>query len=230
MQGQAFAGDQRSAPRNYIYAAHDRMDPAMDNQRCVRDKRYKYIRNYMPERPYVQFLPYRDQMTLMQELFRYEREGLLNPVQQLWFRKSKPLEELYDTWEDPYEIRNLAGDPGYDKILEELREAHKKWKEDTRDWGLIPETELIRELWPPDGIQPETESPEVTVISREDTDRVEISLSSATTGASIGYRINHAETWEVYFQPVLIGPSDTLSALAHRIGFTPSEIVEWINK
>jgi arylsulfatase len=28
--------------------------------------------------------------------------------------------ELYDTWEDPYEIRNLANDPGYEKLRDEM--------------------------------------------------------------------------------------------------------------
>ena len=49
MQGQPFLGDQKAAPREYIYASRDRMDEAYDLIRAVRDKRYKYIRNYMPE-------------------------------------------------------------------------------------------------------------------------------------------------------------------------------------
>ena len=28
--------------------------------------------------------------------------------------------EMYDTWEDPYEIRNLANDPGYQRLKKEL--------------------------------------------------------------------------------------------------------------
>jgi hypothetical protein len=29
--------------------------------------------------------------------------------------------ELYDTWEDPYEVRNLANDPGYGSLRDDLR-------------------------------------------------------------------------------------------------------------
>ncbi|RMG75345.1 MAG: DUF229 domain-containing protein, partial [Bacteroidetes bacterium] len=122
MQGQAFLGPQRAdTPRAYIYAARDRMDPAIDNVRAVRDQRYKYLRNYMPERPYVQFLPYRDRMGLMQELLRLDAAGELEGPQRLWFRQTKPREELFDCLADPHEIHDLAGDPRYAAKLAELR-------------------------------------------------------------------------------------------------------------
>ncbi len=225
LQGQAFAGSQRDEPRDYIYAAKDRMDPAMDNRRAVRDKRYKYIRNYMPDRPYVQFLPYRDQMALMQELFRYEKEGKLDPVQALWFQKTKPIEELYDTWEDPYEVNNLASDPRSHDILERLRNEHLKWKEDTKDWGLIPETELIKELWPPDGIQPGTADPEFNIKENSDPGKLLVSLSCATPGSSIAYMLDDSEHWLLYSKPFEVSTEVKVSAQAIRIGYKPSEIV-----
>ena len=222
MQGQAFAGSQKMGKREYIYAAKDRMDPAMDNRRAVRDKRYKYIRNYMPDRPYVQFLPYRDQMALMQELFRYEKEGKLNEVQALWFRKTKPLEELYDTWEDPYEVNNLADHPEYKTTLERLRNEHLRWKENTKDWGLIPETELIKRLWPPEGIQPVTEPPEFQVETGSGPDLIRIRLSCETNGASIGYMLDSTQHWLLYHQPLEVRPNSTVAAQAIRIGYKPS--------
>jgi len=222
IQGQAFAGPEKAELREYIYCAHDRMDPAMENQRGVRDKRYKYIRNYMPERPYVQFLPYRDQMELMQELFRYEKEGLLNQTQSIWFQKTKPEEELYDTQTDPWEVNNLADDPGYKDILEKLREVHLKWKADTWDWGTIPETELIKRLWPPDGIQPTTAQPAFRIKDLEN-GRMKVEIVSGTRGASIGYRIGDADKWMVYHKPLELSKPVAIHAIAHRIGFNPSQ-------
>jgi hypothetical protein len=224
LQGQAFAGSQRAEPRDYIYAAKDRMDPAIDNRRAVRDKRYKYIRNYMPDRPYVQFLPYRDQMALMQELFRYEKEGKLDQVQALWFQKTKPIEELYDTWEDPYEVNNLASDPRSHDILERLRDEHLKWKEETKDWGLIPETELIKELWPPDGIQPGTADPEFNIKENTESGMLLISLSCSTPGSSIAYMLDDSEHWLLYSKPFEVSNEVRVSAQAIRIGYKPSEI------
>ena len=226
LQGQAFAGSQKSMAREYIYAAKDRMDPAMDNQRAVRDKRYKYIRNYMPERPYVQFLPYRDQMALMQELFRYEKEGKLDPTQALWFQKTKPIEELYDTWEDPFEVNNLSSDPRFNKILEQLRAEHQEWKEETVDWGLIPETELIKELWPPDGEQPVTREPDIILEYLDGSDNLEVIISCETEGASIGYMLNDKGTWLLYSGPIHVPGNTKISVQAIRIGYKPSAVIE----
>ncbi len=126
LQGQSFLGEQKAPPRKYVFAARDRMDPAIDNMRAVRDRRFKYIRNYMPERPYVQFLPYRDRMGIMQVLLEMDATGALEGPERLWFRKTKPLEELYDTEVDPHEIDNLAEDPDYAEKLAELRAAHER--------------------------------------------------------------------------------------------------------
>ncbi len=41
-------------PREFIVTARDRCDETIDRIRAVRDRRYKYIRNFMPERPYTQ--------------------------------------------------------------------------------------------------------------------------------------------------------------------------------
>ena len=41
-------------PRDFIVTARDRCDETVDRIRAVRDGRYKYIRNFMPERPYTQ--------------------------------------------------------------------------------------------------------------------------------------------------------------------------------
>ena len=149
MQGQSFLDKQEVRERDYVYAAKDRMDPALDTARAVRDKRFKYIKNYRPEKPFVQFIPYRDQMGLMQELLEGHEKGTLNSAQSLWFRPTKPVEELYDTANDPHELNNLANDPGFQDILLELRQAHERWAEETGDLGLIPEQELVIRMWPP---------------------------------------------------------------------------------
>ena len=108
-----------------------------------------------------------------------------------------------------------------------MRKAHEKWKVDTRDWGSIPETELIRELWPPDGIQPDTGSPEISAEPVQPGGMIRISIVSDTEGASIGYRIKGEESWQVYGGPFEIDEAGTLQVMAHRIGFKPSEVVEW---
>ena len=56
----------------------------------------------------------------------------------------KPVEELYDLKKDPHEINNLAGDPAYRTTLETLRAVHLQWVQDTKDLGLIPESEIMQ--------------------------------------------------------------------------------------
>ena len=128
IQGRAFLGVAADQPREYVFAARDRMDEAYDMIRAIRDERFKYIRNFQPEKPYVQMIRYRNRMPLMQELLRLHQEGVLEGPQQLWFRPRKPVEELYDLQSDPHEIRNLAPDPGHSKILRRLRRVLENWR------------------------------------------------------------------------------------------------------
>jgi N-sulfoglucosamine sulfohydrolase len=197
------------------------MDPALDCIRTVRDKQYKYNRNYMPERPYVQFLPYRDQMPLMQELFRFRDESRLDSVQQLWFRKTKPEEELFDLLSDPHEIHNLAYEPSYRDIKNRLSRALDNWIEMTNDPLTLPEPELVKLLWPPDGVQPVTEDVRFKVSDGS------LVLYSPTEGASVAYQQNEAiggNHWNLYTGPLPAGKVDSLAATAIRIGYKQSSI------
>jgi N-sulfoglucosamine sulfohydrolase len=221
MHGKPFLGEQKSAPRDYVFAARDRMDPAIDCIRTVRDKRFKYSRNYMPERPYVQFLPYRDQMPLMQELFRFRDENKLDSLQKLWFRKTKPDEELFDLETDPHEINNLADDPEYREVKDRLSRALDQWIIKTGDPLTLPETELVKKLWPPDGIQPVTGP--VNFTGSEGI----VSLDSETVGASVAYQINEAiggNHWKLYTGPLPDDGVDSLAATAIRIGYMQSPV------
>jgi hypothetical protein len=56
--------------------------------------------------------------------------------------ETKPVEELYDTENDPHELRNLAGSPEHKSVLERMRAVQKEWAIETRDVGLIPEPEV----------------------------------------------------------------------------------------
>ena len=143
MQGIVFLGE-HSQKRNYIFAARDRMDETYDRIRAVRDKQFKYIRNFAPELPYAQRIAYGEEMPTMQVWRKWNAEGKLNAAQKLFFAPTKPKEELYDCKADPHEINNLASNPKYAKKLNELRAELDKWIEQTHDMGAIPETELIK--------------------------------------------------------------------------------------
>jgi len=142
MQGKPFLGDAAISPREYIYGARDRMDERYDLIRAVRDKRFKYIRNYQPYRTYAQYLTYPEGFPVMQEMRRVEAEGKLEGPTALFFRETKPLEELFDTEADPYELKNLADSPEYADVLSRLRLELDQWIDDAKDLGFVPETDL----------------------------------------------------------------------------------------
>ena len=216
VQGRAFLGPRQAAePRQYIFAAADRFDTEYDRIRAVRDHRYKYLRNYQPDRPYYLPVAYRENIPSMRELLRGRDAGTLDSIQMQWFRKTKPLEELFDTYTDPHEIHNLAGDPAYAAKLRELREANESFLRTYGDLGAMPETEFLASIWP-EGKQPETAEP---VVSTSDGT---LSIRSATPGASLGYRWSKDMAWQVFTEPVAVPETDSVEVVAHRIGYEPA--------
>ncbi|HET6879288.1 MAG TPA: sulfatase-like hydrolase/transferase [Pirellulales bacterium] len=142
LQGQAFLGARAAAPREYVYAARDRMDERYDLTRAVRDRRWKYLRNYHPELPYAQPIEYMEEMPTMREWRRLAAAGRLDGPAALFMQSTKPAEELYDTQADPDEIHNLASSEEHRAVLERLREAHADWVHETRDLGFLPEADM----------------------------------------------------------------------------------------
>ncbi|WP_162054556.1 sulfatase-like hydrolase/transferase [Pontibacter pamirensis] len=142
IQGKAFLGQQQVAPREYAYAFRGRMDERFDLVRSVRDKKYRYIRNYMPHKVYAQHISYLWQAPSMRSWETAYRAGQLNETQSR-FWEPKPTEELYDVEADPHNVHNLAGQPQYEEVLERLREANRQWLRESRDVGFIPEPIMI---------------------------------------------------------------------------------------
>jgi len=142
MQGRAFLGPQSAKAREYIFGAASRVDEVYEMARCVRDKRYKYIRNYMPHLPHIQPSEYPDRAEIMKELRRVAATGKLTGPQKSWWEPTRPVEELYDCAADPHEISNLADSSRHKAVLKRLRKALRDWMVETRDTGLLSEAEM----------------------------------------------------------------------------------------
>ena len=127
-------------PRGAVFAARDRCDETVDRMRTVRTKDFKYIRNFLPERPYLQPCAYKDAKSILIALRDWNEKGKLDDVQSLLFRETRPPEELYDINADPHEIHNLAGDPKYADQFEKLRGHLDTWMDKTDDKGRTPES------------------------------------------------------------------------------------------
>jgi N-sulfoglucosamine sulfohydrolase len=146
LQGRVFIGEKTGIAPKYLFAARDRMDETYDRIRSVRSERYRYIRNFHPELPYMQYINYMDEMPIMRDWRRLAFEGKLNKTQMLFMSPTKPQEELYDLDQDPHEINNLISSKSAEiqRIKQEMSNALDRWIVETKDLGAIPETELIK--------------------------------------------------------------------------------------
>lgn len=140
VQGSAFLGEQKTKDPQYAYLSRQRMDERYDLVRAVRDKQYRYIRNYMPFRITMQHVRTLFNDPSAQSWEDAFKAGKTNAVQSQFFLP-KPVEELYDTENDPWGINNLASDPAFAEVLARMRNVETEWMRKIRDVGLIPETE-----------------------------------------------------------------------------------------
>jgi len=139
MQGQAFLSNPGYQPNRHIFAARDRWDEIMDCSRTVVGKRYKYIRNFMPEVPYDAGQAYLDKPNvrpLLPLLREMNQDGRLTPEQAYFFNPKKENEQLFDLEKDPWELNNLADSPEHQKIKASLKGELFEWIERSGDKGL----------------------------------------------------------------------------------------------
>ncbi len=223
MQGRPFLGKRKMEPRDYVFAARDRMDETYDIIRAVRDKQYKYIRNFKACRPYAQYIDYMEKMPTMQEMRRLNKLGQLVGPQKLFFLPEKPEEELYDLKADPYEIHNLADDPAQRELLRRMRGVLDKWMKDAHDLGLVPEEEL-NERMRPGGQWRTTSAPAFDPPAGSFAKPVTVKITCATEGASIAYTtgLDKNPHWLLYHEPVRIERGVKLRARAIRLGYKES--------
>tara|TARA_R110002096_G_scaffold147671_27_gene307903 strand:+ start:13260 stop:15152 length:1893 start_codon:yes stop_codon:yes gene_type:complete len=149
MQGTAFLGEAAGEPRRYVFGARDRVDEAFDLSRSVRDKKWLYIRNFMPHLSYNQPCAWPGQGEIRKEIARLANAGSLRPgPARNYAGPTKPVEELYDTSVDPLCLNNLSLDPQHSAELERLRSEQLYWSLESGDVGFLPESiawELAKE-------------------------------------------------------------------------------------
>ncbi|MEM7386201.1 MAG: sulfatase [Verrucomicrobiota bacterium] len=139
MEGRNFL-DPKHPERDYVIAARDRCDFTYERIRAVVTPRFKYLRNYLTDRPFMN-PSYKDGCPVSKAFRRMMAAGEMNETQLVFFGKEKPAEELYDLVNDPHEIRNLATHPGFKGVLEKHRGILSSWIEATGDQGQEVELE-----------------------------------------------------------------------------------------
>ena len=135
-----------SEHRKYAYGTHNNIPegPAYPI-RTVTNGTYRYIRNLLPEEMYIE-----------KHLMGHQGNGdLNNPYWATWVGQSwnnektyslvkrytyRPGEQLFRTSEDPYELKNLAGDPQYAANQKELSDELDRWLAEQDDPGIPQDT------------------------------------------------------------------------------------------
>jgi arylsulfatase A-like enzyme len=135
--------------RDCVFTARERhawcrIDGTGYPSRMIRTRDFLYIRNYEPDR-----MPAGIHRMVTNEghygdvdasptktyMLEHNREGRGKELFELAFGK-RPREELYDCRKDPYQMRNLAGDPAYKTVKQQLSDrltAHLKKTGDPRE-------------------------------------------------------------------------------------------------
>lgn len=150
MQGRIFLGDKPDPARDVVFSARDRTDEAVQRIRAARGPRFRYIRNFMPDKPYLAPHHYKDTRFPIGNVLReMNAAGRLSGPALALLATRLPNEELYDTESDPYEVRNLAasGDPVHQQMLREMRATLEQWIEEAGDRGREPEPAIVLEFW-----------------------------------------------------------------------------------
>jgi arylsulfatase A-like enzyme len=149
-----------SNQREFVIGARDRCDYTIERVRAVTTKRFKYIRNFLTDRPFMQ-PQYRDGAKFMKDMKAYYENGKMDDIQAFMWSEERVPEEFYDLENDPHEINNLANDPAFENELNRHRIILTTWIKETDDKGQYPESvEALKGVltqWPDEAVNPEYE-------------------------------------------------------------------------
>jgi hypothetical protein len=91
--------------------------------------------------PEVRYIRYMEIGEIKQQMRKELAENKLNPLQKSLFEE-RPAEFLFDIENDLWETKNLADDPAFKEVLEQMRNKVKKEILQSRDILLLPEYEI----------------------------------------------------------------------------------------
>jgi len=142
MEGRDFLAEGYE-PREFLIAARDRCDYTIEHIRAVVTPKFKYLRNYTDDRPYMQ-PTYKDGWEVTKKFRDMMAKDELNELQRrvLFDPDGKEPEEFYDLANDPHEVNNLAKNAAYAKQLQRHRDLLAGWIEETGDQGAKPESDI----------------------------------------------------------------------------------------
>ena len=132
VQGESFLPllrGQRQPQRVAVFFSHTDNARSKYPMRGVRTAKYKYIRNFTPDAPIIAILMGRASWTSLVKTAASDAKIAARVNAYL----HRPAEELYLIQDDPYELKNIIGEPSAAEDLTRLRKMVREWMTATGD-------------------------------------------------------------------------------------------------
>lgn len=142
IQGFPFLGENIPNQNETCYLFSDRVGDVLDMSRALRSENFRYIRNYQPYKPRMQYCDYSEKTPIRTELRRMFANDMLTGENSWLMDNNKPPEELYDVINDPFEMNNLVSDPAFLLELEKMRKQLNLKMISIGDLSFLPESEM----------------------------------------------------------------------------------------
>lgn len=141
LKGRVLMGKERSKPADYLFLSEDRADNGIDLVRSITNGKYMYSRNFMPFMPEVRYIRYFEISEITQQMRKDLAGNKLNQLQKSLF-EARPTEFLFDIENDLWETKNLANNPDFKPVMEQMQKQLKHEILLSRDVLLLPEYEI----------------------------------------------------------------------------------------
>jgi len=139
MQGKAFLGVNHAPAQDLQFGFRSNQENYhFDPVRTVTDGDFKYIKNYIPHKPFCLRNLYQWGMPSNMAWDDYVMSGKCENENWLSPYKPKKSEMLFNLEEDPWELNNLAEKPEFKDKLVFFRTAISKHIRSTKDLGFFP--------------------------------------------------------------------------------------------
>lgn len=138
LKGQPFEGRRYVfAERGWHFGPVTRTD-GFDLVRSVTTKRYHLIYNAIPEREFGPVDMVKNNIAWEAIKAAHKKGELSGLHQRLYFGNPRPIFELYDLLNDPYQLNNLGGNASTTAIEDELRSQLDRWMVQESDYLPLP--------------------------------------------------------------------------------------------
>ncbi len=146
MKGKSFLPEllgQKDEEQKYVFAERGwhagdiRATDGLDLSRSVTSDTYSYIYNALPNRTYTPVdMPKTEAWKAI--VSAHENERLDALFESLYFKNPRPIFELYNIKEDPFQLNNLSGKEKSQAIEKQLRTELEKWMIQQGDFLPLP--------------------------------------------------------------------------------------------